>query len=310
MNLEKVCIICPTYNAGELWKEWIAAVKRQTAEVGVIFIVDSGSSDETVLLSKAAGFEIKEIPNSTFNHGRTRNEAANDQSESSDFFIFLTQDAILNDDNAIENILKPFEDTQIGAVCGRQLPHTDADPIATHSRNFNYKSESRINSKSDIESLGLKTAYMSNSFAAYRKSAFQQFGGFPEGLIFGEDMYLAAKMILGETNTAYSSESKVRHSHNYTLKQEFKRYFDIGVFHTSQPFLLESFGKPKSEGFKYAISEAKFSLKNGGLFWFVNSIIRTGFKFLAYNLGKRYLKLPLSFCKKLSMDRNFWNHLE
>ncbi|MEP4535162.1 MAG: glycosyltransferase family 2 protein [Cyclobacteriaceae bacterium] len=306
--LLRTVLICPTYNPGVMWEQWIDEVKNQSVENLSILIIDSSSEDKSVSLSEEAGFDVLSIPKQEFNHAGTRNKAAQIAIKklNPEVIVFLTQDALLNSPDSIKNILKPFEDDEIAAVCGRQLPHVAADAVASHSRMYNYKCESHENSQSHISEKGLKAAYMSNSFAAYRVSVFESLGGFPEGLIFGEDMYLAAKMILAGHKTYYASAATVRHSHNYSLKEEFNRYFDIGVFHSSQPFLLTNFGKPSGEGLRFAISELKYCLRHGGVYWALNSIIRTGLKFLGYKLGSLHLGLPKFMNKALSMDKNYW----
>ncbi|WP_159333845.1 glycosyltransferase family 2 protein, partial [Klebsiella pneumoniae] len=109
---------------------------------------------------------------------------------------------------------------------------TDANPLAQHARAFNYPDKGYIASKSSIPKMGLKTAFMSNSFSAYRLSVFKKIGGFPSNTILCEDMFYTAKAILAGYKVAYVPEAKVHHSHNYSPSEEFKRYFDIGVFHT------------------------------------------------------------------------------
>jgi rhamnosyltransferase len=294
----------------QLWSSWIKSLESQSSVKFDTIQIDSSSEDGSKQHSKDAGYYVITIPKSEFNHAGTRNKAAREAKEkyNPDILVFLTQDALLESKEALNNILKPFEDEGISAVCGRQLPHADADPIAKHSRLFNYKSSSFQNAREDIASRGLKTAYMSNSFAAYRYTSFEECGGFPEGLIFGEDMFLAAKMILAGYKTYYAGDATVKHSHNYTLKEEFCRYFDIGVFHSSQPFLLEEFGNPSGEGLKFAFSEFKYCLKHGGTYWAINSIIRTGLKFFGYKLGKVYQALPIGLNQRLSMDTNYWKN--
>lgn len=88
--------------------------------------------------------------------------------------------------------------------------------LAVHARNFNYSSKSIVKSKADIEKFGIKTVFMSNSFAAYRRSVFEELSGFPEHTILAEDMFMAAKMIQAGYKVAYCAEAVVRHSHNYT----------------------------------------------------------------------------------------------
>jgi rhamnosyltransferase len=61
---------------------------------------------------------------------------------------------------------------------------------------------------------GLKTCFLSNSFAAHRLSALRQAGGFAPDLILGEDMHLAARLLLAGHAIRYQTSAQVYHSHN------------------------------------------------------------------------------------------------
>lgn len=52
-------------------------------------------------------------------------------------------------------------------------------------------------------------------------------------------MFYAAKAILAGYQVAYAADAVVRHSHNYKPLEEFKRYFDIGVFHAQEKWIRE-----------------------------------------------------------------------
>ncbi|MFH7473864.1 rhamnosyltransferase, partial [Pseudomonas syringae pv. tagetis] len=78
----------------------------------------------------------------------------------------LTQYAYVEDINAIAKILQHFADPKVVAVCGRQLPHKDANLQAQHARLFNYQPTSQIKTMDDAGNLGIKTPIKSNSFAA------------------------------------------------------------------------------------------------------------------------------------------------
>ena len=51
--------------------------------------------------------------------------------------------------------------------------------------------------------------------------------------------------------TAYVAEAQVYHSHPFTVVQEFRRYFDTGVYHRQEMWLRESFGSPVGEGKRF-----------------------------------------------------------
>lgn len=301
----KITLIVPTYNAGSLWQKWIEAYQHQSLKAEQVIIIDSSSTDQTAILAEQAGFFVHTIAKCDFNHGGTRNQAVRFCEKKTEIVVFLTQDAILASPSALAELLKPFHDKQVVAVCGRQLPHRDANLLATHARLFNYPAESQIKSKADIPSLGIKTAFMSNSFSAYRKSVFDKLGGFPENTILAEDMHLAARMILADYKVAYSSEATVYHSHNYSLIEEFKRYFDIGVFQQKEAWIQDKFGKVGGEGKRFVLSELKFLWKKQPLV-IPKAILSTLFKFLGFKFGLNWHKLPYFLCKKMSMHKGYW----
>lgn len=205
------------------------------------------------------------------------------------------------------NIIQVFENEKVGGAYWRQLSYEDTNLFGKHLREFNYKDKSYIRNKDDIKEFGLKTAFLSDSFAAYRKSALESIGFFKDGLILGEDTYAGAKMSLSGYSLAYVAEAKVYHSHSYTVLQEFKRYFDIGVFHKSESWILESFGKAEGEGMKYIKSEIKYLLNHKAWYLLPEFFIRNGMKYLGYKLGQKYEKLPTWMIQKFSMHHRWWN---
>ena len=302
-NFRIVCLI-PTYNGHRELKSLLASLQSQTARFDLMAI-DSSSSDGTFDLLRAHLAHAEQISSEEFNHGGTRQRMA-DKYPEHEIYVYLTQDAVLIDPDAIAKIVAPFEDPRVGAVCGRQLPHFDANPLAQHARYFNYPRESQVKSLSDASVLGIKTAFMSNSFAAYRASALKEIGGFPSHVIFGEDMYVAAKMLLSGWKVAYAGNAECRHSHNYTFIEEFRRYFDMGVFHAREPWIRRAFGNAGKEGVRYIRSEIKF-LGLSRFYLFPSALLRNFLKLFAYKLGQQEVKIPLKLKRKIGMHRNFWN---
>ena len=134
----QVAVIVPTCNAGAQFPSFLEALASQSQKFSVV-IIDSSSTDETALLAEKFQGELINIARDSFNHGGTRQMAV-DSIKEVDLVVFLTQDALLADVNAIEQILKPFHDNHIAAVCGRQLPAKEATAIEAHARLYNYSS--------------------------------------------------------------------------------------------------------------------------------------------------------------------------
>lgn len=272
-----------------------------------VFVVDSSSADGTTEIASSFGAKVTIIPVSEFNHGGTRQKMVETLTDY-DVYVFMTQDAYLADAQALEQLIAPFADATVGAVCGRQLPHEGANPLAAHARLFNYPAESRVKSMADAPELGIKTPFISNSFAAYRRKALLAVGGFPGNVILSEDMYVAARMLLAGWKIAYAGDARCHHSHNYTLSQEFRRYFDTGVFHTLEPWIRASFGGAGGEGLRYVKSELRF-LGVRRLYLWPSALLRSALKLLGYKLGQQEARLPLELKRRLSMHRGFWDNL-
>ena len=300
-----VSIIIPTYNAQNYLVKLLESLKNQSMDEYELIIIDSSSKDKTVEIAKKYTNNVIIIPQNEFDHGRTRAKAV--QMAKGDILVFLTQDALPYNEFTIKNIIKVFEDKDIGAAYGRQLSYEDTNLFGKHLRKFNYPDKTIVRTKRDISQYGIKTAQLSNSFSAYRKSVLEEVGNFKDNLILGEDVYAGAKMVLARYKLVYTAEAKVYHSHSYTIGQEFKRYFDVGVFHKCEEWILKEFGKVEGEGMKYVKSEINYLLSNNAWYLLPEFFIRNGMKYLGYKMGQRYEKLPTWLVKKISMHYRWWN---
>jgi hypothetical protein len=185
-----VCI--PTLNAARNAGPLLAALHEQTLQPRRLLVVDSSSTDGTTEAFRAAGAQVHVIARADFNHGATR-QLGVERLDDCDIVVFLTQDALPADARAIERLVAAFDDPAVAAAYGRQLPHPGAGPIEAHARLFNYPATGRVKTIDDRHTLGIKTVFLSNSFAAYRRADLQAAGGFPGHLIMGEDTYVAAR---------------------------------------------------------------------------------------------------------------------
>lgn len=302
-------LIIPTFNAGELWPRVMESVLTQNLHHLRVCVIDSGSQDWTLELARKAGWEIEDIPNHEFNHGGTRQKALKFLRAEDQFVIYMTQDAILHDSQSLSNLIQPFEDPRVALVYGRQLPHENATALSAQARSFNYPSHSFEKTYSDRTHLGIKTPFCSNSLAAYRLSALKAVGGFDTRTIMGEDMLMAAKLLKLDHKLFYQSKACAYHSHNYTLIQEFKRYFDTGVFHHESRDILGDFGGVGGEGLK--LLKAQLNLAKEGpittqLSLIAEIVVRNSMKYLAYQLGVHHPWIPLRIKRNLSFFSNYW----
>lgn len=297
-----VCV--PTLNPGKDFSEWLRRIVPALHGARLL-VVDSSSNDDTVPLAREAGAEVMIIKRQEFNHGSTRNWALH-HLDDVDIVVFLTQDALITNDQSLIRLASAFADKEVGAVYGRQLPHDDATPLAAHLRQFNYPPRSHRATQKDAATLGIKAAFLSNSFAAYRRSALIEAGGFADDVILAEDMLAGAQLLQQNWQLAYCAEATVQHSHNYTLIEEFRRYFDIGVFHARKAWLLEWLGPAEGEGLRFVRSELRYLLRHAP-HRLPEAGLRTLLKYAGYRLGRMEHLLPLRFKRQLSMHPRFWD---
>jgi rhamnosyltransferase len=90
------------------------------------------------------------------------------------------------------------------------------------------------------------------------------------------------------------------------LVQEFRRYFDTGVFHARSPWLLQEFGSANGEGLRFVRSELAYLSKHA-LHLIPSAIVRTLAKWLGYKLGRLEALLPLKIKRICSMHKGYWS---
>ena len=291
--MSSVSLVLLTRNPGPFWSQWLEAVQSQETTVPVL-VLDSSSTDGTNFSDLLSRW-----------HGGTRNLALSHLPASTDVVVYMTQDALLADPHALSRLVSVFADPDVACAYGRQLPHADASPVAAHARLFNYPDVSRSVSLADKSHLGLKACFMSNSFAAYRVADLQAVGDFPSSVILGEDMSVAARLLMAGKRVAYVADACVHHSHNYTALQEFRRYFDTGVFHARSPWLLQTFGGAGGEGRRFVRSELTYLWRHAPA-WVPSALVRTVAKLVGYRMGRLEALWPLWFKRWCSMHKGFW----
>lgn len=301
-----VAVIIPTLN-GALWlDDLLTGLHGQTRVPDEILVVDSGSTDATCDIARSHDVRLVTIHPRDFDHGGTRTMAAG--MTQADILVYMTQDAIPADRFSLERLLEPFVDNvYVAAAYGRQLPNKDATLTSAHLRLFNYPATSELRCWKDRGQYGFKTIFISNSFAAYKREILAGHGFFQKRLLFGEDTLAVAKMVENGYCVAYAGKACVYHSHNYTMWQDWKRYFDVGVLHCREKEQLSKFGGPGGAGRRFVLSEMAFIMARKKSFLLLDSLLRNAGKLLAYNLGKRYKIIPRCWAERLSMNRNWWS---
>jgi rhamnosyltransferase len=303
----KISVIIPTLNAASHLPEMLPRLQRQSRVPHEIIVIDSTSDDKTVQIATLHGVKVLEVERRSFNHGGTRNYAATHAT--GDVLVFMTQDAMPADENFLEQLTRSLEDPEVVAAYGRQIANPNASLLERITREFNYPPISIRKSMANIKMLGIKTFFYSNVCSAIRRDVFQRMGGFDHPMISNEDMILAAKCILAGNSIVYAAEARVIHSHEFTIRQLFRRYFDIGVSIRINSWLLQ-YAKPEGEGGRLLKVQLRQLIQQRKWhripLWGMESFA----KYAGYRLGFNYRKLPKATRIFFSLHKNFWNHIE
>lgn len=302
----RVSVVIPTLNAEKFIRELVLRLRQQTLTPAEINVIDSSSEDRTVEIATEMGCRTLVIKKEAFDHGGTRNLGV--KLSSGNVVVFITQDATPVNNKFLENLVKPLVDSSdpsIAASFGRQVARKDAIPPEKFARLFNYPDTGMVKSKEDLPRIGIKTFFFSDVCSAVRKREFETVGRFPEKVIMNEDMILAAKLILHGYKVAYVPEAAVWHSHNYSIAQQFRRYFDIGASLSMNRWLLE-YTQAEGEGFKFVKEQLVWLLRHRHYWWIPYTITLTVAKYAGYRLGLMENKLPVGLKKKFSLHKNFW----
>lgn len=296
-----ISVLIPTYNGENSINELLTKVHEQDLKNEFdleIIIVDSSSTDNTIKIANNWGnIKVVVIENKSFDHGGTRNYLASHAK--GDFLLYLTQDAMPYDENLIYNLARNFKDDTLAISYARQIPNKNAHPLEKFARNFNYPDFDVLKQKEDIKELGIKTFFNSNVCSMYKRTFFDQLGGFPEKLILNEDMVLASKAILNDYKVLYCSSAKVYHSHDYNLIQQFKRYFDIGMAFNQTLYLLE-YASNEKEGIKMVGRMNRYLINEKRIDLIPYAFAQNLSKFIGYYLGKKHGLIPDFLKRKLS----------
>lgn len=298
----RVSVIIPTLNAGSALHTLLDKLQDQTVKPHEIIIIDSESVDGTPQLAQQAGARVITVCRSEFDHGGTRNLAA--AAAEGSILLFMTQDAEPMNEHMIHELIEPLRTKdKVVYAYARQCARPDADVLEQLAREHNYPEQSQVKSFEHVSQMGLKTFFCSNVCSAIRTETFEAMGRFQAPVIFNEDLFMSARCILSGFKVAYCAEALVYHSHQYSLMQQLRRYFDNGVSMSCNSWIMpySAVGKAGSSLVK---QQLKALLDSRRWLHIPYLVLEAGAKLVGYKLGIHFRRLPTFMRKKLSMHKH------
>jgi GT2 family glycosyltransferase len=294
-----ISVVIPVRDGGDDLERCLAGIAAQQVDEEVeVVVVDSGSSDGSVAVARAAGAVVTEIDQAEFGHGRTRNLGV--QLARGDLLVFTSQDAVANDERWLASLSAAARSgAEVAGAYGRQLPHHDARPPERFFLDFMYGPQPRVQRLRDGEELTFETTLFSNVNAAIPRWALERFP-FRDDLTMSEDQEWSRRALRAGFSLVYEPGAAVRHSHAYTVRTAFRRFFDSGV--SAEHAYVEgdaSRAALRRAGARYAREELVWLWTSGRRRWIPYTAVYELGKFAGLQLGLRHKRLPRRLVSRL-----------
>jgi rhamnosyltransferase len=205
-------VIIRAYNEEKHIGRLLEGIRQQTVRDVEILLVDSGSTDGTVVIAASFGARIIRIPSMEFTFGRSLNLGI--RAATRELIVIASAHVYPVYPDWLESLLRPFEDTKIALAYGKQR--------GPETANF---SEQQIYHQwyPDTSQPRQLTAFCNNANAAIRRSLWQK-NPYDETLTGLEDLAWGKWANEQGYNIAYVAEAEIIHIHNETPQGVFNRY--------------------------------------------------------------------------------------
>ncbi len=239
----QVSVFIPTYNAGPALKDVLSRLTKQKAEFKYdVLLIDSGSTDDTLDIAKSFhsdNVRVSEIPNSEFQHGRTRNLGIS--MTEGEYVAVLTQDALPADENWLSSLISGFgAGKRIAGVTGRHVAYPEHGPFIAQDIKQHFDNLSLLPRVVDkfsglpsfiypgsITWRMLAYFYSDNNSAMSRE--FWREIPYPE-IDWGEDYVWASLVLKAGFQKGYVNDAVVYHSHDLSDRLLYKTAVTEGRF--------------------------------------------------------------------------------
>jgi glycosyltransferase involved in cell wall biosynthesis len=234
--VEMISIVILTHN-GELYLRALldALFSQQIEQPFEVIVIDSSSEDFTKEIAREYNVKLYSIDKASFSHPGTRNIGVTHSSGR--YIVFITQDAIPMNSSWLRELLHPFEIMpNLAASYSRQIPRSDCNPLEAKDiytgapciDEVRYADLGVAWQRDDYNGNIHRYIRFSNVSACYDGNLLRS-NPFDERLRMVEDQEWSKRMIDKGYITYYASKSVVVHSHNFGMKEIFKRNFDYGL---------------------------------------------------------------------------------
>ena len=227
-----VTVVIPVCNGGSFLKKVVTSCLEQELDAEFeILIIDSSSTDDCLNeLPNDPRLRIHSIRRDEFGHGRTRNLGA--KLARGHYVAFITQDAIPANRMWLLNLIAPLrKDPAVAAVFGSHMAHESHNQLLSHDLDQHFNRWIFRSHRQSIEldtsrqnpdaSLAQHERFYSDNNSCLRKSIWKTIPF--QDVVYGEDQLWAKDVLCKGFKKAYASMAIVRHSHEFSFRENVKR---------------------------------------------------------------------------------------
>lgn len=209
-----VSVVIRTYNEQRHLDALLCAIAKQYCEDFSIetVIIDSGSTDETLVIARQHNCRITFIKKEEFTFGRSLNVGC--AFAKGDVLVFVSGHCIPANELWLANLIAPIRNGKAVYTYGRQIGYDTTRFSERRVFAKYYPTQSRIPQEG---------FFCNNANAALLREAWQHIP-FDENLTGLEDMHLAKKLLESGGKIAYVADASVSHIHDESWRQVKIRY--------------------------------------------------------------------------------------
>ncbi len=301
----KVSVILPVHQPGEPLACLLDALAGQRPPVDELLVLETGYEPGVRPLVERVGGRHLAIGADEYDHAGSRSAAVREAS--GDVVVLLSQDVCPADEHGLARLVAPLAGAgHVAASFGRQLSEPDAHPLMEFKRRYLYPATDDERGLDDRGRLGFRTVQMSNAFAAYRRDRLAEVGWFGERQLVCEDVSVAARLLRAGHRIRYVAGALVVHAHRSGFADELRRYFDIGAAYQRDPVILDTFGRPRREGWRFVSCGVRWLAHSGRSALIPQFLALCAGKRLFFALGRRSRWLPRGLPPRLSTFPDWW----
>jgi rhamnosyltransferase len=204
-----------SHNDMPLIADTLAMLCRQRHPFDLV-VFDNASTDGTAEEIRRYTDRIVHVPAGAYVPGRVLNRGM--ACAESPYVVFLNADCTPQHEDWLERLLAGFADDRTAAVFGRQMPRPDCHPLYARDTEETFGDGSR-------------QRYWRHCFSmaasAIRKSVWDAMP-FDERLQYSEDIDWTWRARRQGYRILYAPDAVALHSHNYTLRQLYRRQYGEG----------------------------------------------------------------------------------